>query len=88
MTSLEIFQLQYFYSYYVQRGMKVLQPLHNRNFYFRWLTRALKIFEVRLLTSVWAHDFLHSGKIMENMRHNVTARFGKAAPPKKTILRW
>lgn len=44
--------------------------------------------EERLLASVWTHDRVHSGRTMEDVRHDFTARFGKPAPPKRTILRW
>ena len=44
--------------------------------------------EERLLASVWTHDRVHSGKSMEDVRHDFTARFGKPAPPTRTILRW
>ncbi|CAI9727076.1 putative sodium-dependent excitatory amino acid transporter glt-4 [Octopus vulgaris] len=43
--------------------------------------------EEKLIASAWAHDRVHSGKIMEDVRHDFTARFGRLAPPKKTILR-
>ena len=33
--------------------------------------------EERLLASVWTHDRVHSGKSMEDVRHDFTARFGK-----------
>lgn len=44
--------------------------------------------EERLVASVWAHERPHTGKSIEDVRGDFVRRFHKAAPPKRTILRW
>ena len=44
--------------------------------------------EERIVASTWIHERPRTGKTLEQVRTDFDLRFGRNAPPKRTLLRW